>query len=152
MNLTELRQRAGHFLQAARVQSGKSIPDIVRASGKTRQTVYNWETDGPPFDDETLAAVERAYDLEPGALVGALLVTGSESLDFWRGRVEEARGYAVDLAARLASIAESMRAPVDTSRARKSIPPVTPEALEQSLSAQIRPDDLKADDQERGVK
>jgi transcriptional regulator with XRE-family HTH domain len=31
-------------------------------------------------------------------------------------------------------------------------PPVTPEALEQSTAAQIRPDDLKTDDQERAAK
>jgi hypothetical protein len=114
--------------------------------------VYNWETGGLPLEDETLSVVERAYELEPGTLVNALLVTGSESLDYWRGRVEEARGYAVDLAARLASIAESMRAPVDASGERKATPPVTPEALEQSTAAQIRPDDLKTDDQERAAK
>lgn len=109
VSLAALRRRAGQFLQAHRIDAGLSIRSVGIRGEISRQTIYNWETEGPPLDDETLARVEEAYRIEPGSLVAALMVTGDESLDYWRGQVDLARGLAVDLAAKLADISESMK-------------------------------------------
>lgn len=81
---------------------------VAASAGVTRQTIYQYETVGPPLDDDVLRKVEAAYGLAPGALIGAMFVTGGASLDYWRGRVEEVQGYAVDVAGRLARLAADM--------------------------------------------
>lgn len=147
MNLKEIRRRAGQHLGAIRFDRRTTIDEIAKRAQVSRQTVYNWETDGPPFDDTSIMKVEDAYELERGSLVSALFVTGSETLDYWRGKVESAQGFAVDLAARLGAIAEEMRTP--RSPSATFTPASLSERLEQRTSDQSSPDTLREADQER---
>lgn len=103
------KKRLGALLARARERANGAVTAYAKALEVSRQQVYDWENGVSAPDGDRFARIEEVYGIPVGSVESALLSVAGESLSYWRGRVDEAREIASDLASRLAALSWEMQ-------------------------------------------